>query len=356
MHVSRFLILAGCLLLLLPLAYGHGEAVDEGYYDEFGYYTIESDQYIVHIKGYDVAFTAPKKLYVNRALTFAVEIKDEKYQHVTGLEIQGQILDAATKKDLSYGKVTEDSPGVYSFTWTPSFAGDYFVQFVYRLEDDEILQPTFAIRVDDFRAMLVLYGSIIAGVISFAAGVYFALPRKKKKEKERRMHLHLGPVLWGAGFAAVFIVIGYSMSAFYQAGGEKGFVVCGPEGCDLALHIHSYLEMGVCGEPYRLGLEAGDLTLQHTHKERNKLHFHSLIKTDPSGTEILEPEKLRLGGLFDQLGIPFTNTCFADYCNGDACPDGQTGTLRVVVNEVPNDKFADYVWKDGDQIKIEFGP
>ena len=45
----------------------------------------------------------------------------------------------------------------------------------------------------------------------------------------------------------------------------------------------------------------------------------------PSSIEILEPEKLSVGNLFDQLGLKFTSTCFIDHCNSDKCPDGKEG-------------------------------
>ena len=94
---------------------------------------------------------------------------------------------------------------------------------------------------------------------------------------------------------------------------------------------------------------------QHTHKERNKLHFHATLKTDDSGTKILDPEKLFVGQLFDVLKIPFTEKCFATYCSGDVCPDGKKGELRMFVNGASTSDYQKYVWKDGDKIQLEFG-
>jgi len=102
-------------------------------------------------------------------------------------------------------------------------------------------------------------------------------------------------------------------------------------------------------------LEAGDLNKVHTHKEIDRLHYHSLIKMDEKGQKILEPWKLNVGILFEELGITFNSECFGNYCNGDNCPDGTPGTLRMTVNGVPNNQFNEYPYKDGDEIHITFG-
>lgn len=42
--------------------------------------------------------------------------------------------------------------------------------------------------------------------------------------------------------------------------------------------------------------------------------------------------------------------------NGDECPDGTQGTLRVSVNGTEMEDWSRYIPQDGDQISIEFGP
>lgn len=327
-----------CLLIVLFAATSSAhleESIPEGT-------TSES----LHIRGYDITFLRPEgKLAVNRDWQFIIDISDTAGQRAQGIDVQGQILDSKVGKEVFYAVVSEIQPGKYAFTWKPSFAGDYIAQFVFRSAEDEILQPSFAIRIDDPRGRYALVGSIIAGIVSLFVGVYAAWPRRRRK-------FHATSLLIGIGIAALLVVLGYSVSYFYQAGGERGFVVCGADGCELAVHWHSQLEMSTCGKPVHLPLEAGDLNKQHTHKERDRLHFHALIKTDETGTNLLEPEKLRVGDLFEQLNIRFTRDCFMDYCNGDACPDGKPGTLRMAVNGVPNNEFAEYVWRDGDVIRI----
>lgn len=310
----------------------------------------QSGQESLHLKGYDITFLIPtQKMYANDELQLSIIVKDSNEQLVTGLEVQGQMLDTQVGKEIFYAAVSEVQQGIYAFTWKPSFAGDYFVQFVFRSEENEILQPTFRIRIDDKREQYAWIFGVVAAALSIGIGLYAALPKKHRK-------FRTSPLIIGVAIGILIIGLAYSVATFYQKGGEKGFIVCGPEGCELAAHWHSQLEMSVCGEPFHLPLEAGDLNKQHTHKERDRLHFHALIKTDEKGTKLLEPDKVRLGELFDFLGIRFTNECFGEYCNGDSCPDGTVGNLTMNVNGVPNIQYDDYVWKDGDVIKIAFGP
>ncbi len=115
-----------------------------------------------------------------------------------------------------------------------------------------------------------------------------------------------------------------------------------------AIHWHSQLNISICGTPYHLPLEAGDLNKQHTHNSTSKLHLHAMVKDERS-------DELRLGNLFEQLSIPFNSTCLADYCNGDPCPDGKQGMLTMTVNNKPNQEFDNYLWRDGDVISVRFG-
>jgi len=299
-----------------------------------------------HIADYDIAFISESKAYVNQNTPFTVQIQNLDGNTLTNLEVQGQIVDEQTRKEIFYAKATEKKPGEYTFSWKPSFAGKYLVQFLFR-QNNEAIQPQFPIQVNDIRSTYAWIITISGAIIVLLIGLFMSLPKKKRK-------FHASPLLVGIVAAVVLLGIGYSVSYFYQAGGEKGFVICGKQGCDLSVHWHSDLHFNLCDTDFSLPLEAGDLNKQHTHKERNKLHFHALIKTNEAGTELLEPEKLRLGELFDHLGIRFTDTCFGDYCNKDLCNE-KTGQLTMTVNDLSNNKFADYIWKDGDEIKIGFG-
>lgn len=119
-----------------------------------------------------------------------------------------------------------------------------------------------------------------------------------------------------------------------------------------AIHWHSQLNISICGKPYHLPLETGDLNKQHTHAQQGKLHAHIMMKMSETG-EVLEPEKLKLGHLFEQFAIPFNETCIAEHCNGNPC-EGKQGKLRMTVNGKDSLEFANYSWSDNDEIRIYF--
>jgi hypothetical protein len=120
------------------------------------------------------------------------------------------------------------------------------------------------------------------------------------------------------------------------------------ESNELAVHWHSHINITLCGTPYLLPPEAGDLNKQHTHGETGKLHLHAMVTPDTMD------EQLMLGNLFSQLNITFNNTCFEQYCNNDLC-NGKPGMLSMIVNGEENAQFNTYSWKDNDTISITFG-
>lgn len=323
------------LLLFVPLVSAHGASVPipDGY-----------EEQSLHIQDYDFTFFSQPAV-ANKESEFLLYVTGPDGSVIEGADIQGQILDGSQGNEIFFAAVNEQD-GMYRFSWKPSFAGEYIVQYIMRV-GEESLEPTFQVAVTDKKGLYSLIAAIVVAVLVLGYGIYAALPRKKQK-------FRVMPLVYAVLIAGLVLLLGYSVWAYYGAGGEKGFVVCGEDGCELAVHIHSELEMEICGEPYHLPLENGDLDRQHTHKERDLLHYHSLIMTDESGTEILEPEKLRVGELFDHLDIPFTSECFAGKCNGDLCGD-EPGELTMHVNGQKNEAYGEYSWRDGDVIEIHFG-
>jgi len=340
-------------ILLLPLAIAHEEGdnltIEEHESEKKGSGCSPTTGCAADgsIEGFDISFLSPENFYVNEEVTLNLEIKTiegEKYS----TPIQVAIHEPGKEVANIYLLAKETEKGRYDFSWTPSFAGNYEIRYLFRNLEDDVVAPTYYIKVIDKRATNISYASIIFALIFLIYGIYSSIPKKKKDK------FKISKLLTGIIIAAVIFGLGYSVSSFYNEGGEKGFTVCGPDGCDLAIHAHAELEMSVCGEEYDLGLEDGNLGQQHTHKEKNKLHFHSLIKSEKDTGKLLEPEKLFVGELFDQLEIQFTKECFGEYCNGDICPNGNAGELKMTVNGIPNEEYDEYVWNDGDTVKISF--
>jgi len=290
---------------------------------------------------FDAGLQKPDWMLVGDTLEFVFELKTLAGEPITGVEPQVLILDPDTKKPLHSTSTQEVAPGVYAFEWKTNFGGEYIVNGVVRYEGTSYW-PHFYIDVHDQRGWLALVIGLLGGIVAIGVGAFFGV-----RDRNWRAALK------GCGLGALFIIMAVTMNYFYQQGGERGFVICGPEGCDLAVHWHAGVEFDLCGAGFNMPLETGPLDEQHTHKERNYLHFHELLKTDKSGTEVLNPDELQVGEFFDFLNVPFNETCFNGYCTGDLC-DGQPGVLRMVVNGESNDEFDEYSWRDGDVIEIIF--
>ena len=334
--LSRVAIVAFLCIFLGTSALAHIGAIPDN-----------EEQQSSHIDDWDLTLISAIPV-VGKESAFTLDVVDPQGDRRGGLEVQGLILDKDSGREVFVSGVEERRPGQYTFIWNPSFAGDYIVQFIVRGKNDELLKPTFPIQVVDQRARYALGAGTFIGALAIALGIHYSLPSKQHKRKFKPLTLAYG-ILGGL----VIFGLSYSVATFYMGGGERGFVVCGDQGCDLAVHWHSQLEMSVCGTTFNLPLEKGDLDKQHTHKERDRLHFHALLKSDEDG-KVLEPQKLRLGNLFDALGTKFTKECFGGYCNGDSCAGGNKGNLKVLINDIENTDGPDYNWKDGDVIHITF--
>ncbi|MBI4150133.1 hypothetical protein HY488_01885 [Candidatus Woesearchaeota archaeon] len=217
-----------------------------------------------------------------------------------------------------------------------------FSSIVFADEGITIAQSTAKAALDNF------------GTVSGIALVFLAFGTifwyKKFKQKSNWVWLWVSVL--------VTLGLGYSVLVFFAEGAEKGIVVCEtPENCVIAMHIHATFDVEVCGEEKTFGLETGELSATHTHKEGagNSVHFHERLPYDSKTETILDTTPLRVGNIFESLAVPFTSECLYDHCNGQTC-SGKTepGRVRMSVNDAENAQFQEYVWKDGDMIKITF--
>lgn len=193
---------------------------------------------------------------------------------------------------------------------------------------------------------------MIAGMVGavLILGWQFLLNKKKGNREKIKQS-----AIW---IVSLVVLIGLLYSVYYVkiTGAEsEGIKVCKGGQCFLALHIHSQLDLEVCGESIIMEKEEGDLGELHTHKELNLIHFHEKLPMDADGKEVTDWSQLKLGKFFEAMEFPFSSQCFGKYCNGDACSGGTEGKVHMWVNNKPNEEFEHYVWKDGDEIKIVFG-
>ncbi|MBI4146033.1 hypothetical protein HY489_01705 [Candidatus Woesearchaeota archaeon] len=161
-----------------------------------------------------------------------------------------------------------------------------------------------------------------------------------------------------AGYALAILAAAYIAYSvwYYLSTAEKveEFEVCYVDKCIKTFHAHADITIDLCGKKMSLPLEHGPLEGPHTHKERNLMHFHERLPYEPTTGKLLEDRPLRLETFMKEFKIPFNETCIANYCNGNACPDGKEGVVRMMVNQDQTFAYQKYVWKDGDEIIITF--
>ncbi|MBI2084869.1 MAG: hypothetical protein HYT70_04660 [Candidatus Aenigmarchaeota archaeon] len=123
------------------------------------------------------------------------------------------------------------------------------------------------------------------------------------------------------------------------------------------VHWHADFELWICGEKQTLPDPAGLANRVGTQD----VHHHGDYRIHIEGV-IVDMEEATLGHFFDVIEVPFSNSQLMEKKNGDFCPDGNPGIVRMYVNgkDYIGD-YRDYVIAPysnvppGDFIKIVFG-
>lgn len=164
--------------------------------------------------------------------------------------------------------------------------------------------------------------------------------------------------------ATVIIFVSYLATHFTGETGirsDKGITFCQPENappdqqkCFFTAHWHVHADIKVCGEKKLFSYETGDLKKLHTHVETNKVHWHGLLPAVPITKEITDYSQMKMSNLFAELKVPVSADEIYNFKNGDTCPNGRVGNLKVSVNDQEQPDFLNYILKDGDHISVEF--
>jgi hypothetical protein len=116
-------------------------------------------------------------------------------------------------------------------------------------------------------------------------------------------------------------------------------------------HWHASYLVVVCGKPVMpFPYTPGDV---HTHGD-GFIHIHPTSPGDAG-------RNATLGRFFASAGVEFAGDHITlpkalTFRNGDRCPDGTVGQLRLVVNGRTSRAFEEHVPADGDTVVVEFGP
>jgi len=151
-------------------------------------------------------------------------------------------------------------------------------------------------------------------------------------------------IIWSAVILAIVALLSYSVYFYYVSDAESGIISCNDEGeCNIAMHIHADLDVEVCGKKINFPLEKGDLSGQHTHKERNLMHWHNITAVSPETYEILNPKEFYVQEFLNQMEFEFPEDC-----------NGKPAELQVFVNNMKREELLEYPWKDDDKVKVIF--
>lgn len=121
------------------------------------------------------------------------------------------------------------------------------------------------------------------------------------------------------------------------------------------VHWHADLSFTVCGKNIPLPKPLAGTSVHgepfigtpfmHLHNEP-QIHIEGAVK---------EASDITLGRFMDGIGLKFTDTEFLDKKNGDACPDGSFGKVKLLVNGKESVELSKKVIVDGEEYRIEFG-
>lgn len=114
------------------------------------------------------------------------------------------------------------------------------------------------------------------------------------------------------------------------------------------IHWHATPTVYVCGENIPTPLPTPG-----RHLGSNLLHTHDDRLAHIEGN-VSSPEQITLGVYMSNIGMRFTETQLIDKTNGDSCPNGEAGSVKLVVNGTPNDQLTNYVMRDGDTMEMRF--
>ncbi|MEE9286059.1 MAG: hypothetical protein V3V35_10085 [Dehalococcoidia bacterium] len=143
----------------------------------------------------------------------------------------------------------------------------------------------------------------------------------------------------GAGIIAVIIVL----AVVFAGGGGSG-------GAQFGDHWHAPISITVCGGSYTEPQQS-PLPGLHTHND-GVIHIEPR-RSGEAGSNASLGTYFRTSQLLveeDLIQIPGEQA----FRNGDPCPDGQPGQLRVLVNGGEVEDFLNYLPQNGDRIAVTF--
>ncbi len=114
------------------------------------------------------------------------------------------------------------------------------------------------------------------------------------------------------------------------------------------IHWHATPALSVCGENIAMPKPVPG---QHLGSSLLHLHEDGLFHIEGS---VSSPSQITLGAMMSNIGKNFSQTSLLAKKNGDLCPDGNSGKVRLLVKGNENSEYEDYIIRDGDRIEMRF--
>ncbi len=187
--------------------------------------------------------------------------------------------------------------------------------------------------------------------------------REKEKETESKKQ-KTGKRMKMVGIAAVVIlilaVISFAIISMPKSASPSNYDLSGFP--NSFIHWHADVDVVICGEDKRLpeAVGGGLLGTNRLHTHDNSANLQSLPGSDGNGIIHTEgvvpqaPQEHTIEKFMRNIGVRFSNDTIMDKRNGDTCPDGTAGMVKVFVNEISIENFINYLPRDRDVIRIEF--
>lgn len=163
-------------------------------------------------------------------------------------------------------------------------------------------------------------------------------PQATKLERRQRSGTTQRYLWLGLAVLAVVVFVALLAAAARQA-----------RGVPVGAHWHARYSMAICGQQHpQFPPAPGNV---HTHGD-GVIHLHPTTPAEAGRNANLKRFFLSAGVVFSRDRIVFPDG--KTYRNGDRCPDGTVGEVRLLVNGKPSTVFERYLPQDGDTVVVEF--
>lgn len=163
---------------------------------------------------------------------------------------------------------------------------------------------------------------------------------KKKDQKKQILKI----LLYIGGILIVFLLVNYLWAGIQESSTYSNGQI----------HWHAGIEIYLCGERYELpDPVSSDLVHGEPYIGTAFMHEHNDNLIHIEGT-IQKPEDITLGKFMDSIGLTFTSEQLITYTNGDLCPDGTPGKVKLLVNGNESNEFGNKVLADDNEYVLLF--